>query len=381
MTNDGLRFIDFIPKELIKSINSVELKITLINNSILKVVGSNSFDSLRGTNPSLVIFSEWAYSDERAYQTISPVLLANQGTAIFISTPQGKNFMYDQYNMAINNPDWFTQLLTVNDTKHISVEDIEKERIAQRKGEDWVKQEFECSWEFGAEGAYYSKYLTKMKLNNQIGRVPYDPTQKVHTAWDLGLDDHTCIIFFQLIGSAIHIIDCILDKDKGLDHYIREVLRRDYIYGVHIGPHDITVREFGNSAITRKETALQQGIDFDVCPKNLVADGIECVRSTLPRIYIDDMNARDVVQALEGYRKEMDKTTQRYKSTPVKDWTTDVCDALRYMCEYLPNVGTGMTAKDAEDMYNQALYGRQPSTINSPYSKPPSGIYGQFPFK
>jgi phage terminase large subunit len=62
MTN-GMRFLDFIPKELIASINQQEMKIKFINGSIFQVVGSDNYDALMGTNPQGVVFSEYALQD------------------------------------------------------------------------------------------------------------------------------------------------------------------------------------------------------------------------------------------------------------------------------------------------------------------------------
>jgi phage terminase large subunit len=41
-----------------------------------------------------------------------------------------------------------------------------------------------------------------MDNQRQITRVPYDPALPVSTAWDLGVSDHTAIIFFQQLGSC-----------------------------------------------------------------------------------------------------------------------------------------------------------------------------------
>ena len=49
MTNDGQRFLDYIPEELIESKNSQEMKIKLSNQSLIQLVGSDNFDSLMGT--------------------------------------------------------------------------------------------------------------------------------------------------------------------------------------------------------------------------------------------------------------------------------------------------------------------------------------------
>ena len=38
MTNDGVRFIDLIPKEIVKKLNNSEMKIELINGSLIRLV-------------------------------------------------------------------------------------------------------------------------------------------------------------------------------------------------------------------------------------------------------------------------------------------------------------------------------------------------------
>lgn len=381
MTNDGRRFIDFIPKQLIRSINSVDLSIKLINNSQIRVVGSTSFDSLRGANPSICIFSEWAWCHPKSYEVLSPILLANGGKAVFLSTPNGMgNHMFEQYQIVKNNSDWYTQLLTVDDTKHISKEEIEKERITLRKDHDWVKQEFYCSFLHGAAGTYFGTQMTSLKLTDQIGDIPWRPDYPVYTSWDLGYDDYCCVLFFQLINNNVYIIDSIIDKHRGLDSYAKEVLSKPYRYHTHIGPHDIAVHEFSNGT-SRKEIASTMGIEFVVCPNIPRQEGIEAVKFTIPRMFIDQHKCKDVVAGLEGYRRKYDELADRYLQDPVKDWTTDVADAARYMCVYLPYLSDTMTEQDAQDLYNSALYGRQPRAINSPYERPIPGIYGNMPYK
>ena len=119
--NDGTRFLDYIPKELIKSVNSQELKIALTNGSIIQLIGSDSYDtSLVGTNPRMVVMSEYALADPRAYHFIRPILNANGGTMMIVSTPRGKNHLWELFNIAQQSSDWFCNKLTLEDTKHIS---------------------------------------------------------------------------------------------------------------------------------------------------------------------------------------------------------------------------------------------------------------------
>ena len=88
ITNAGLAFLDYVPSELVSSKNSQEMKLTLVNSSIIQLVGSDNVDSLMGTNPQGCVFSEFAMQSPLAYQFLRPILTANGGWALFISTPR-----------------------------------------------------------------------------------------------------------------------------------------------------------------------------------------------------------------------------------------------------------------------------------------------------
>ena len=88
ITNSGQKILDYIPDELLISKNSQEMKLKFTNGSLFQIVGSDNYDSLMGTNPQGVVFSEYALQDSRAYQYIRPILTANEGWALFISTPK-----------------------------------------------------------------------------------------------------------------------------------------------------------------------------------------------------------------------------------------------------------------------------------------------------
>lgn len=77
--------MDYIPKQLIENMNGSEMKIRFKNGSLLQLVGSDNFDSLMGTNPQGIVFSEYALQDPRAYQFMRPILAANNGWALFIN--------------------------------------------------------------------------------------------------------------------------------------------------------------------------------------------------------------------------------------------------------------------------------------------------------
>ena len=347
-TKDGISFLDFIPTELIQKKYESELSVHFKNGSILQLIGSDNVDRLVGTAPNICVFSEAALQLSNAWQLIRPILTENDGIAIFISTPRGKNWIYDTYNMAKHNPDWFCEKLSIEDTGAISKETVQAEMDAGMS-EELVKQEFYVSF-IGLEGSYYMAYLDTMRRENRITNVPYDPTAQVHTAWDLGINDSTAIIFYQQIGQEIHIIDCYENSGQGLTHYAKVIQEKPYVYGTHYAPHDIENRELG-TGVSRKEIAHQLGIDFVTLPtlRMKLLDGIENVRGMFPRIWIDEVKCKRLIVALENYRKEYDKKHDVFTNYPVHDSHSHMADGCRYLaiaCKLYEGSSTSMPVSE-----------------------------------
>jgi hypothetical protein len=184
----------------------------------------------------------------------------------------------------------------------------------------------------GVEGSYYSKYIDTAKTEKKICSVPWDATAKVYTAWDIGIGDSTAIVFFQVVGNEIHIIDCYSNNGEGFAHYAKVLSEKPYIYEDHFAPHDIRNREL-STGLSRLQTCKQLGIDFTVLPTLEVgiADGIEMVRGLFPRFWFDVVKTKELIKALENYRKEYDERHNVFKLKPLHDWTSHFADSIRYL--------------------------------------------------
>ena len=370
-TNDGERFIDFIPKELIKSVNSQDLLITLRNGSKIQVIGSENPDRIMGTNPVGVVFSEYAMQDSRGFTLITPILNNNGGWAIFNSTPRGKNSFWELLNLAKIDKKWWSCHLTLNDTKHVSVDLIEEDVANGIITRDMVLQEYYTSFDLGVVGSYYAKYLDRMRLNQRIGDIPWLSDYPVYTAWDIGVSDPTCIVFFQAIGENIRVIDFHQDTGGSLEIFISMLNTKPYIYGGHYAPFDIKVREFG-LGMTRFEKARQLGVEFEVAPPPVKVsrmDGIEAVKTLFSRMSIDDTKCEELLKALENYRKEFIEKTGSYKLTPVHNWASHSADAMRVLALCVGKTTPSITPEEIEQQRNRAIYGKE-FGFNSPYSNP-----------
>ena len=274
--DDGRKFRDAIPQELIKRTRDDMMLIELKNGSMIKVIGTDNADSIVGPNPVGCIFSEFSLQNPSAWNLVRPILNANNGWAIFVYTPRGRNHGYDMYKNAVkmmkSQPDkWFAQLLTKDDTSKILIGDDGKpltdpvtgeyvwgpivtdqmiaDDIATGMSEELAQQEYYCDFNAALQGAYYSKELTKLQNEGRRTKILYNPNYKVHTAWDLGLDDATAVWIFQLIKDMPRIIGYKEWTNTSLKDVITEIKTYPYVYGTHLGPHDISQRE-----LTTKES-------------------------------------------------------------------------------------------------------------------------------
>lgn len=326
--NQGRRIINqAFPPGIRRNINESEMQIELVNGSIWGVVGSDNYDRLVGTNPVGVIFSEYSLADPKSWDYLRPILAENGGWAVFIFTPRGRNHGYKLYQMAQGNPNWYADMLTVEDTGIISADVIVEERNSGMP-EDMIQQEYFCSFQAGAAGSYYGVMMEAAEREGRICDLPYDPALKVDTWWDLGVGDSTVIWFAQNHMQGVRLIDHYENSGEGLKHYIDVLAKRGYTYGRHIAPHDIAVRELG-SGKSRIETAQGLGLNFDVAANLPIDDGINAVRMLLPRCWFDRTKCQRGIDALLSYHKDWDDRLGNYRDRPVHDWSSDSADAFR----------------------------------------------------
>ena len=152
-TNGGRPFLDYIPPQLVKKKRESLMEIELINGSIIKVVGSDRYDSLMGLNAVGVVFTEYSLQRVEAWDYIRPMMAENGGWALFNGTPRGLNHMHAMAKMAEKNEKWFYQYLTRDDTGRPSLEAIDDDRRGGMK-ESKIEQEYYCSWTSSTESVF-----------------------------------------------------------------------------------------------------------------------------------------------------------------------------------------------------------------------------------
>jgi hypothetical protein len=336
----GRRRIDeALPKEIRRKTREQEMFIEFVNGATWQLVGSDNYDSLVGSPPVGIVFSEYAVADPLAWAYFRPILAENDGWALFIYTPRGKNHGKGLYDFARLEPGWFSQLLPASATPVFSLERLEQEQrelvaeFGEREGEMIFLQEYECSFEGMVRGAYYAKQLAQARKENRITFVPFAAGHEVYTFWDLGVDDSTSIWFMQAIGKELRFIDYYEAEGEGLAHYAKVLKERPYVYGDHYMPHDAEVRELG-TGVSRRETAENLGIrPVIVVPRardtQAVLNGIEQGRNIMSQCWFDEKKCGRGLSALEGYAAEYDEQAKKLADRPAHTWCSHGADAFR----------------------------------------------------
>lgn len=336
------RLEEAFPFEIRESTNDQEMRIVLKNGSSFQLIGSDSYNSLVGSTPAGVVFSEYALADPAAWGFIRPILLEAKGWAVFVSTPRGKNHHHDLFRFAEKNENWFAELLTSDDTKVFTPEQLQDEldEMIAANGEAYGRalweQEYHCSFDASLPGAVYGEELAWMTQNDRIGKVEFDREYPVHTAWDLGFSDETAIWFWQIIAGELHLIDYHESSLKSIEFYADYLKRmgreRGYVYGTHWLPHDARPRTLASGG----KSILQQLLDFDVgrcaiAPRLDVEEGIQATRATLKICWIDEGRCANGIEHLKSYRRSWDDELKVFSANPVHDQHSHGADAARIM--------------------------------------------------
>lgn len=333
----GLRRIDeAFPKRLRRRTRSQDMAIEFRNGSIWQVAGSDNYDSLVGSPPVGVVFSEWALAKPEAWTYLRPILAENGGWALFLWTPRGRNHATRAFEARAADPEWLVLKSPATETDVFTAEQLARERAqlvaeagSEEEGGARFSTEYLVDFDAAAPGAYYGSALRDAAAQGRIGRVPYDPGLKVDTAWDLGIDDYTAIWFFQQVGREVRAIDYYEVGGEGLQSIVREAIgNKPYVFGTHYLPHDVMVRELSAGGRSRLETLHGLGLTrVHVGTATDPEERINAARQLIPVTWFDAERCGAGLERLRAYRKRWNRTTHSYAG-PLHDAASHGADAF-----------------------------------------------------
>lgn len=343
--HSGKRRVDEAFPELLRRVTrEQEMMIVFKNGSTFQLVGADNFNSLVGSPPVGLVFSEFALTAPAAWGYLSPILMENGGWALFNSTPRGDNHFKALCDYAGRADGWFYQLLTADDTGLFSQQQLGEKlgELQALHGDDYGlglwRQEYYCSFDAAIMGAIWGDCVVRAESEGRIVRGGKEDLAwaglPVHTGWDLGFTDDTAVWFFQVGGNEVRVVDYYEANGKDIAHYA-EVLRargkeRGWEYGTHWLPHDARPRTLaaGGKSILQQMKEAEVG-RIAIAPRLDREEGIQAVRATFPKTRWDGDRCAVGLKALKAYHREWDEDRKAYSMTPRHDWSSHAADAMR----------------------------------------------------
>lgn len=204
---------------LIKSNNFTDNVLTLINKSKLTFRSGERFDNIRGFTFDYAVLDEAAYLKEEAWTAaIRPTLSVKGKKVVFISTPKGKNWLYNIYQLGLgSNENYLSYSAPSSTSPYMPIEELmDAKKTLPSKIYD---QEYEAAWiDDGGEvfsnisdimfdewpkadsNVYYAgldlakqEDYTALTIMNNKGEV-VEIYHKNHTDWNILIDELSRII-------------------------------------------------------------------------------------------------------------------------------------------------------------------------------------------
>ena len=318
-------------KNWIKKINESELTITLVNASIIMLRSVDNPDSIRGLGLDHVVIDEAAdvsRLDETWNAVLRPTLSDRDGSALIISSPKGRGYLYDLYQNEQRLPDWKSWQYTTVQGGNVSAEEIAtaKEQLDERT----FKQEYLAQWVDYSGLIYYA-----FGDHNIVQR---EDLLEVGTILHIGIDfniDPGCAVIAVKTRYGLHIIDELEIYGTNTQEMCTEIQRK-YKNRRAIAYPDASGAQRRTSAggITDHIILSNAGFQLKVGAVNpAVKDRIAAVNSILKkdncRLTIDPK----CVKVINGLSKHVYKegTRQPEKASGLDHFN----DALGYMVNHL----------------------------------------------
>jgi hypothetical protein len=196
--DDLHRILTDIDKDIIKDSSKTELRIQLVNDSEIWLIGMDKPDRFEGPSWNRVYMDEAANTKSEAIeQHVMPALSERLGGLDLYGVPEGRNHYYKTANFAQeleNAAEWAYHHWTSLEVMpiYLGVEAAEREiaRARRRMDELTFKQEYEADFIHFLGQAYYCFD----RSIHAIQRLAYDPFAPLHLAFDFNVDPGIAIV-------------------------------------------------------------------------------------------------------------------------------------------------------------------------------------------
>lgn len=332
ITPDGKRLVDVnFPSSIVRRRLDHEMKLELVNGSIWQPVGADNFNALVGAFPTHITYSEYPLMNPRARDFLRPALAMNDGSELLIGTPRGYNHGHDLWQYAKTRPEWFTSLLTVDDTGVLTPDILEEERRSMP--DELFRQEYYCDWSAANVGSILGRYVEAAEKEGRImEELEFDVAgAPLEISSDIGRRHISAFWFWQPRLDGFALVD--YDEDSGLDagEWIERLKLKigDRPLAQIRLPHDAKARTF-----SAKHSAVEQFLSafghdkVSVTPQTKKEHSINAGQLVMRKCRFNREKCAKGLAALRAWSYAYDDERKSFSKAPVDDWSCDAADAF-----------------------------------------------------
>tara|TARA_Y100000310_G_scaffold249906_1_gene256060 strand:+ start:195 stop:1331 length:1137 start_codon:yes stop_codon:yes gene_type:complete len=302
--------------------------------STIEGLSADNPDSLVGDEYDLAILDEAAKMKPEIWDMyVSPAVGRRNGKAVFITTPQGFNWIHDKYILGRQDPMWESHTAPAWENTFAYPQGKKTSVILERK-RNMSKEIFDQ--EYGAKFTSFEGMVYPFDRNKDVGKYPYNPDWDTYCSIDFGYR-MPAVGWFQCYRVEgewhINMIDEIVHESTiKTEELIRRIKARPYNIIQYFGDPAGKQRQ-GQSGMGDIEVFRQHGIRVDTITDKLSKNkpsGENHVRSFIEnadgvrRLHIHE-KCTEIQEDLEFLR--YDKSGEK---SIKDDYHDHACDMLRY---------------------------------------------------
>lgn len=334
ITSDGQQLMrSTFPDEIVRKRNEVEMKVELVNGSVIQLVGADNYDALVGANPVHVTFSEFALTHPKAWDLVRPILRENGGSAAFISTPRGYNDFHRLLEYARQDGTWFHEVLDVVGSGVMTDADVAAE-IKAGMPEELARQEFYCDFSAANVGSILGSRIEQAQKD---GRIHDDVLRDPHgfepeLILDIGYSDATAVWCIQRRPDGFAVLG--YDEDTGLDaqEWITRFTRSNWS-AESIGrvwlPHDARAKTFATGRSVQEQFKAA-GYRVQITPSISKTDQINAARTVMRKCQFNRTACAEGLRMLRDWQFKYDEARRTFSDKPDHNYASHCGDAFAY---------------------------------------------------
>jgi hypothetical protein len=238
---------------------------------------------------------------------------------------------------------------------------------------DKIKQEFPSTvseaFLSSSDAFYFAEAIEKAYNSNRCLYSPlYDALFPVYVAMDIGVNDLTVIVFFQVAHGEVRVIDYYEDKNKDVPFYANFLLKdKHFHYNTIFLPHDSVKRDplDVSNSYERDFRRLFNGTStkFHVLKKMDKQLSISHAKIMIDRCVFNVNKIKKFLDFICKYRKKWNEQQGRYMEEPYHNEASNYADCLQYMAQAVSHLESTSNLQGALEKHRRIVETRTRSSV------------------